>query len=448
MQIKQNRISMNRFKLYGVVALLGISSLATKAVAQDSYMSMSLDECLTYAKDNSITLQKAKLEVESSKADKLSAKGAFMPSLAGSVGQSISSYPTNEDASLRAGKYSGSYGLDLSLSLYSGGKNRAQLKQSQLGIEIADLNLNEYENTIETSVTETFVAILYAIEQIKVCEKSLEFSQKTEARGEAFLEVGSINEVDFAQLQSSTASSEYDLVVAQSNLSNLYVVLKHLLEISQEMTLEVKEPDLSNESLLSYIPTVRDVYNSAVYIRPEIQSSKLGIESAKLGEKIAKSGYLPSLSLSAATGANHNNFDSGNQLGNNFSTSAGVTLSIPIFSNYKNKSSVAIAKNTTQIAALSLTELEKDLYQTIETLRTNAQNAQAKYAVSETMLEASRKSLELTSKQYELGMKNTIDLLTEQDNYNQDYQEYLINKYQLILNKALLNFYKTDIIKL
>ncbi len=444
---------MEKLKSWGVVALLFVGSISTSLSAQmatDSIL-MSLDECLKYAKENSITLQQARLQIDNSEADQLSARGAFLPSISASVGQTLNSNPLLTESDVSNSSYSGSYGVDLSLSLYNGGKNRALLQQSNVNSEVSNLELSEFENTIEMSVTEVYVEILYAIEQIKVAEQSLTVGIKNEERGKSLLEVGSINSSDLAQLESAKASYQYNLVVAQTQLSSLYVRLKHLLEISQEIVFTVKEPDLSDELLLSVIPSIDDVYSWAVIERPEIKSTTLRIESAELDAKIARAGYLPTLSLTAGTGLSHNSassFTFSNQLRNNFDTSVGLHLSIPIFNKNQTKSAVIKSDNYIKSANIELTQAQKELYQTIETLHNNAQTAQAKYSVSEYKLQALDKSLKLATEQYELGMKNTIELLTEQDNYNQSSQEYLINKYQLILNKALLNYYKTDVIKL
>ncbi len=449
LQQNKNRKYMGKLKLLRVGALLLVSSLWSQAYAQTpGSISMSLDECLEYAKENSITLQKAQVQIENSQAYELSAKSAFLPTVSGSVNQGLSSYPLNDDSSMN---YTGSYGLDLSLSLYSGGKNRAQLQQSVIDEQISSLAFSEMENSLEVSITEIYVEILYAIEQIKVAESSLEVSEKSQARGAAFLEAGSINEADYAQLESNVASYKYSVVVAQTQLSSLYVALKYLLEISQDVTFEVKEPSLSDDLLLSQIPSVADVYGEALESRPEIQSSELSIQTAELDVTVAKAGYLPTISLSAGTGLSHastSSYDFSSQLRNNFNTSVGVNVSIPIFSGYRNKSAVTIAENSVKTASLSLSQAQKDLYQTIETLRNNAANSQAKYSVSEYALKASQKSVDLVTEQFDAGMKTILELLTEQDNYTQTYQEHLTNKYQLILNKALLNYYKTDIIKL
>ncbi|MFI3321464.1 MAG: TolC family protein [Rikenellaceae bacterium] len=446
---------MKKTKLRGVAALLLVCliSMSDYGYAQSTIdsLSMSLEECLDYAKENSITLQKAKLQIANSEQDQVSAKGAFLPTVSGYVSQSFNSNPMNTDIDATKSSYSGSYGVDLSLSLYSGGKNRALLQQSNVSYEASNLELEEFENSIEVSVTELYIEILYAMEQIDVAESTLEISERTLARGQAFFDAGSLNSAELAQLESSVATYKYNLVVAQTQLSNLYVALKHLLEISQDLVLTIKEPTISDELLSSYIAPMSDIYNEALVSRPEIKYNALMIESAEFDLTIAKAGYLPTLNLSAGAGLNHNSYSDfafSSQLRNNFNASLGLSLSIPIFNGFKTRSSVAKAQNYITSANLDLTQAQKDLYQTIETLYNNVQTSQAMYTVSAYQLEALEKSLDLITQQYEVGMKTTLELLTEQDNYNQSSQDYLTNKYKLILNKALLNYYKSDVIKL
>ncbi len=410
--------------------------------------SMNLEECFEYAKENSITLQQAKLQIEDRIADQLSAKGTFLPSVSASISQGVGSSPFADGSSEY---YNGSYGVDVSMPIYSGGSNRANLKQSNIDIQIAELSLAEQEDYLEISITETYIQILYAMEQVEVNKKSLEISEKNLERGKAFLEVKAINTADYALLESAKADSEYDVIVAQSTLSNLRVTLQHLLELAPGDAIEVVVPNLSMDKLMSRLSSVSEVYYSAIEIRPEIESGELAIASAELDKTIAKAGYLPTLKLTAGAGVSHNStsdYTFSGQMRENFSTSIGANLSIPIFSNHKNKTAVSKARNAITTAELSLVDDKKSLYQTIETLHNNATNAQAKYAAAEYKLAANERSMELITEQYNEGLKSIFELLTEQDNYLTSSQDYLINKYQFILNKALLEYYKMGEIKL
>lgn len=450
-------IKMKAWRFMAVVALTA-TALQSNAQADGNSMVMNLDQCLDYAKENSITLKQAQISVDNAEVGESNAKSAFLPSLSATVSQGFSNSPfisgdnpSSYQGSVNKSSYNGSYGVDMNMTLYNGGENALNLKQSRVSTEIAKLGVAQQEDILEINIAQLYVETLYSIEQIKVVESSIELSKKSLERGAAMKEVGSINEADYALLQSAVASDEYNLVVAQTSLSNRYVQLKQLLEISNDSTLEVSATEILQSSLDSAIPSINEVYVAAMDIRPEITSSTLSIESALLDEKIAKTGYLPTVNLSAGIGVNHltgSNYTFNYQLKNNYSNSIGLNIQIPIFNKFATRNSVLMAKNATEWANLNYTDQTKELYQTIETLHTNAINAQSMYLVSNSKLQALERSLELVTEQYNVGAKNIIELLTEQDNLRQSSQEYLESKYVLILNKALLEYYKTGIIKL
>lgn len=440
-------------KVWKITAVALLATLCMQSYAQEKKetLVMSLEQCLDYAKEHSITLKRAQLQVENYSIDESTAKGVFLPSVSASIGQNLNNTPFTTIDGATINSYSGSYGIDLSMPLYTGGENRLNVKQSKISTEIATLGVSELVNTLESSVTQIFVEILYVMEQIKVVESSLELSQTNIERGKKLLEVGSINETDYAQLETAEATEQYNLVVAQTTLNNKYLILKQLLEISEDVTLEANASGIAQGELVALIPSIKEVYADALEIRPEIKASQLSIESAELDERIAKSGYLPTVSLTAGIGVGHyssSDYTFTEQLKNNYNNSIGVNVSIPIFSKWQTRNSVAKSRNAVQSATLDMTESSKDLYQTIESLHNNAVSAYAIYLVSESKLKALEKSLELVTQQYELGMKDIIELLTEQDNYRQSSQEYLESKYTLILNKALLEYYQTGVIKI
>ena len=86
-------------------------------------------------------------------------------------------------------------------------------------------------------------------------------------------------------------------MTAQATLQDYKLQLKQLLELDGEQEMQVYLPALGDENVLSPLPTKTDVFRSAVALRPEIEASKLSVEASELGIGIAKSGYLPSVSL-------------------------------------------------------------------------------------------------------------------------------------------------------
>ena len=93
---------------------------------------------------------------------------------------------------------------------------------------------------------------------------------------------------------------------------------------------------------------------------------------------------------------------------------------------------------------LSLLDEQKALYKTIENLWLDANSAQQQYAAAVEKLKSTQISYELIQEQFNLGMKNTVELLTEKNNLLNAQQETLQAKYMAILNMQLLKFYQGD----
>lgn len=106
-------------------------------------------------------------------------------------------------------------------------------------------------------------------------------------------------------------------------------------------------PALGDENVLSPLPSKSDVYRSALTLRPEIEAGRLNVKASELDINIARSGYIPTVSLSAGIGStntNGNDFTFGEQIKQNWNNSLGVTVSVPIFNNRQTKSAVQKAK--------------------------------------------------------------------------------------------------------
>ena len=268
-------------------------------------------------------------------------------------------------------------------------------------------------------------------------------------RGQELFDAGSISKADLAQLYSQTSSDNYDLVSAKASLADYRLQLKQLLDIEEEMELMI--PDIPDDAVLAIIPDKDSVYASALETRPEILSGQLGIDASELDIEIAKAGYLPSLSLSAGIGTNHtsgNDYTFTEQIKNGWNNSIGLTLSIPITSNRQNKSAVEKARIQSSISKLELNQKQKDLYKTIESLWTDAASSQEQYIAAKAQEKSAEASYELASGQFALGMKNTVELLTEKNNFTNAVQEALQAKYMAILNICLLKFYNGESLSL
>ena len=300
-------------------------------------------------------------------------------------------------------------------------------------------------NSIQEQITQLYVQILYSSDAVKVNKEINKKDSIAYVQGQEMLKAGKLSRSDLQQLKAAVSESGYAVVNSITQVRNYKLQLKQLLEF--DIT-----PISTDESLVtSTIPDKMDVYSTALASRPEIISGKYNIESSELQLKIAKAGYMPTVSLTGGIGDNHmtgTNENFGNQMKYNLSGSVGLTLSIPIFDNRQTKSAIEKAKYNYANAQLDLTDKEKDLYSAIETYWLNATSNQQRFIAAKSNVESQQENNDLISEQFRLGLKDIVELTTSRSSLLQAKQEMLESKYMTLLNVQLLKFYSGEEIKL
>jgi len=447
-----------------------VESMKKKTLALALMMSLSataqklwtLEDCLNYANKNNISLKQARLKKQESTEDRKQSAAALLPTLSASTNQSVGYRPWQNAGTMTVSNgtvntevkktyYNGSYGLNGSWTLWNGGQNVNQLRASKLNEEIAALSIDETSNSIQERIAKLYVQILYQREAIAVNRQSAETSRKNEERGRQMVEVGKMSKADLAQLSAQRAADEYSIVESESQLATFLLQLKQLLELTDTEAFDIAAPAATDQQALEEIPSLQAVYEVAQAGRPEIQSAKLSIEASNLQVKINKAGWLPSVSLTAGVGTSTNSMSSntwGNQIKTNFDASAGVGVSIPIVDGRRTKTAVNKARMQLEEAQLSLQDKQKTLYATIEGYWLDAQNNQQKFRSAMATVESEQASFDLLQEQFQLGLKNIVELMTGKDRLMLAKQNRLQSKYLTILNLQLLKFYEGETLKI
>ena len=439
---------------------LALLATATALHAQET-KKWTLDDCIGHAMDKNIQLQQDRISLEETEEDIRNAKAALFPSLSFNTGQNIVNRPYQQNSATVSGTeiissnnkttYNGSYNLNAQWTLWNGNRRLNNLKQQKTNKEIAQLTVAETENMLKEQIAQLFIQILYADESIQINRGTLEVSKATYERAKELFQEESISKADLAQLEAQVSNDQYQLVTAENSMRNYKLQLKQLLELDGSAEMELELPELGDEHVMELLPSQADVYQTALASRPEIQSGKLSVDNAKLNISYAKAGYMPTISLSASTSSMTNNSSQNNwaqQMKYGWNNMIGVSLSIPIYDQRQNKSAVRKARLQYNNTQLDLMNKEKELYSTIEGLYLDALNAQQQYAAAEAKVKSSQTSFDMVSEQFNLGMKNTVELLTEKNNLLSAKQERVQAKYMAILNRTLLDFYAGQEIKL
>jgi len=415
----------------------------------------TLQQCLDYAAEHNIQLQKSRISQEDAKEQLLQSKAALFPSLSFSLSQSLGYRPfqqattmvQNGMATTTNNKLteSGNYGLNANWTVWNGGINHKNVKAQELAGELAEVQTEQSLNSIQEQIAQLYVQILYTIEAKKVNEKLAETAQQQLERARERFKIGDLAKADVAQLEAQVASTQYDVINSQTQIDSYKRQLKALLQLGIEQDFDISYDEIDDSRALEPIPQKENVYAAALNLRPEIRAAQLQSESANLQIDIAKRGYLPTIGLNAGVGASHYTADErsfGEQMKRNLNGSLGLSVSVPIFDNRRNKTSVSRARLSKTNADLDLLDKQTTLGSTIENIWLQATSSQERFRSAQAAVQSQMTNFELINEQFKAGLKNIVDLLQARDNMLQAQQNRLQSKYTTILNTQLLKFYE------
>jgi len=444
-----------RFLFISVISTVIFS--ATKLSAQDSSDTQmpgkwTLQACIDYAKQHNIQLNSLRFAQQSGEQDLLQSKAARLPNLSGSISQSVTA---NKNANLYAGNpnsgvggvqsqanFAGNYSLNSSWVLYNGGYINNDITEKNLLVQSANLNILQTQNDITLQITQAFLNILLAKENIVYVEDLITTSQSQLQQGQQRFDAGAIAKKDLVQLQAQLANDEYTLVTSQNNLRQNELTLKQILQLPSSYNFEISAPDtLITDKVY---PPLQEAENKALQTRPEVKNGELNVQVAQTDLNKAKAGALPTVSLGGSLATGYSDYQTGkytSQLNNNFYQQLGATVSIPIFSNRINKTNIEKSKIQIGQAKLSLQDMKTVLSQEVEQAYINVLNAQSQYTAGEKQLESNKESYRITNEEFKIGSVNMVDLLQQKNLYVQALQAYMQAKYNSILSLKIYEFY-------
>jgi len=430
-----------------------LSASAGEAVAQRAW---SLKDCIDYALSHNIEVKRGLYAEQTAGIDLTEARAGLLPTLEANLSQSLQYRPFQNTAgsfvngsiassSSHKVTQSGSYGINAGWVVWNGGKNRLRIRDSELSQSMAALATATTANSIQEQVAQLYVQILYMQEAAKVNEELLRHDSLIYARGREMLAQGQISRADLAQLEAQVSTGRYDVVNTRTMIADGKMQLKQLLELAPEDDIDIAATEVDESRVLAPIPDKFDVYRAALALRPEIRRSEKAVEQSDVSLRLARAGYMPTVSATASLGDSHmtgTRDDFFSQMKNNFAAHIGVSVSIPLFDNRSTRSNVERAEVSRLTSRLDLQDAQDKLFRSIETYHLNAVGSQEKYRAAQAGVVSRQAGYDLAEEQWNVGLKNIVELLTSRGNLLTARQNMLQDKYTAVLNMVLLDFYQ------
>ena len=415
---------------------LVLLALSTYAQESKSYR-FSLEDCLRFAVANSYDRKSMELTGESLETTYEQSKQQRLPNLSASVGESF-----NNNAN--GWSTSGSVGVGTSVTIYQGGQINNTIAQNKLNLDRNSVQLERYDDQLTLQILQSFLTILGNQELLNYQLEVLKTSREQMKQGEARYKVGAILESDLLLLEAQYYSDSNNVVDTRINIGNDLLDLKVLLSMEPTDNLEIISPDTENlENLRETLPTEEETVSLAMDYMPDLRIGEYDIRLAEKSVDLARGGYFPSINANANVGMGVLSFDqSGNsQWYGKPTESVGVSMSIPIYSRGQTKANVKKSRIALQQAELEYEQTQLSVRQTVVQAYRNVISAYNAYRVSQVREDAYRKSFAAYNVQFQYGTITTVDLLQQQNSYLNALNNYIQNKYSLVMKRKILDVY-------
>jgi outer membrane protein len=424
-------------KRHVLILTLLLLTVGTLSAQENASYQFTLEDCLRYAFSNNLERKSMELTGESLETTYQQSKQQRLPNLSASVGQNFSN---NENG----WSTSGNVGVGSSVTIYQGGNINNTIEQNRLNMERNEVQLERYDLQLVTQILQNFLTLIGNQELLNYQLEVLNTSREQMKQGRQRHQVGTILESDMLLLEAQYYSDSNNVVDTRISIENNLLDLKVLLSMDPTDDLSIVSPNTDNlDDLMESLPTEEEAISLAMAYMPELRLGEYDIRLAEKSVDMARGNYIPSISANANVGMGVLSFDgNGNSRWYNTpSESAGISMSIPIYSRGQTKANVKKSRIALQQAQLDYEQSELTARQTVVQAYRNVVSAFNAYKVSQVREDAYSKSFHAYNMQYQYGSITTVELLQQQNAYLNVLNNYIQNKYSLVMKRKILDLY-------
>lgn len=421
------------------------------AYAQQQSNVLTLQQCLQVAIRNNLTAKQDSITAEQGKIGFLQAKENLLPGITGSAGRDITSgraLNPQTNTYITQSVTSDNYSAGGSVTLFNGLALQNAVKETKLAYQSGKMNFQAAKDLITVNVITAYLAVLDAKDQLNQDSSALAVAKENLDRVEILETQGdNKNGSDVYDARGSYQSSVVNVVSGQNNLSASVLNLYQLMNIPYNPNAQLQPlnaEDLKGDNGIN----PEDVYNTALTSLADIKAATLERQSAEAEVRSSRGQLWPSLVLSSGistyySGINNSAYFS--QFRNNYGTSVGLSLNIPIFTNWYRHNNVTLAKLNLENQRYIEENTKIQVRQNIESAYYNMVSAYQRYKSLEDEVKAYTESFRISKLRYEAGVLNSVDFVTSKNNMDGANLALISARYDYLIYSKILDYYQGKI---
>ncbi len=472
--------------------------ISIQTIAQERTV-WNLEQCINYAIKNNVSVKQADVQARLASLDLDRAKYLTQPNInfstnvGGQFGRSVDP-TTNQFVSSQL--INNSYNVNAGIQLYNWGSLKLNKEIATFNAKASLVDVERIVNDISLNIATYYLQVLSAEQQVKITNIQIEQTQSQLKFTRLRVNAGSLPELNAAEMEAQLARDSSSYVSAKTNLELATIQLKAAINLDMISDFEIAMPPVETipiEPLMSLEP--ESLYKLALTTQPIQKANELRLKSSLKSIDFSKTAFYPTISAYAGLNTRFANTNIkndgltykgdvitpaytlngttknylyqpdyeytsgkrgffemwdgwGKQLDQNFSQNIGIQIQVPILNNGSSRLGYERAKlnykNTEFFNEQSNITLKQNIYQAFQ----NASAALQRFNISKRSVELAGVAYDFSKKRFEAGLGTTLDLLTNQNNFNRAKLDQLNNQFEYIFRMKLLEFYKGQGIKL
>ncbi|HEX2611172.1 MAG TPA: TolC family protein [Gemmatimonadales bacterium] len=422
---------------YRLLSILWLTAAPAAGSAQER--SVTLDEAIRLAERVQPDVVRASTAVRTAGAQRRNAWGAFLPNLTASSSASdffsegesrvdpVTGLVTRGNSTNR----SISTSLSASIDLFTGFRRGAELSAARANESAADASLIDARFQQSLATTNQFLDALAAAQLVRVREASVRRAEEQLKVSVAKLRAGSATRSDSLRSLVTLGNTQLDLITTQTDLATAEANLARLIGESGRV-------HAADDSAFYGVAPVLDtqaIRLEAESKSPRVQSAVSSASAARADVRASRSGYWPTLALSANTGWNGNRENDYTLLNQR---QISLALRWSLFDRFDRELNIVQREADLDVAEATAADAKRGVEAELQKWLAQLDAAKARIQITQTSVAAAKEDLRVQQERYRVGASTIVDVLTSQEALNQAEVDVVNARFDYLRAKAQL----------
>ena len=380
-------------------------------------------------KTNPDIVEKAK-NYNATKEDVSIAKAGYYPKLNLSLGVGTeknekSSRPGLADVNTNLSVYQNS--LTLTQNLFNGFATTYQVKEQEARTISAAYSYIEKVNSVSFSTVSSYLELLRNKELLETAKENVDITDEIFRKVQKLYDAGLTTLSEVNKIQSSLSLAKSNYVVQENSLMDAKFTMQRFLGRYLDPD-EMQKPELN----VALPASMEDAAQRAIQNNPSILVAKYNVELAQATYKEKKAPYYPTVDLEVSQSMNKNL--SGIE-GNDDTFRAMAYLKYNFFNGFSDEANLQKSVSKIHQEVQSKNSIRRQIIQNLNQAWISYEKLKDQLKNLRDYKTYSLKTLTLYSKEYDLGRRSLLDLLSAQNDFIGSKSQIINNEYNLLLAK-------------